>query len=147
MQRIKLFFQNSFGLQKSKDDLLLPTTHLSSSSSSSFQEIEKSHANNCERTKSGLRIGALIFLGFSITTFLILFFTSNSVQEYTISLIQWMESLPELLSAGLMILLYAVGLVFFCPGTPFNLAAGFLYQIWLGCGVSILGSMIGKKKI
>jgi len=68
----------------------------------------------------------------------------DSFEEGSIEVLSWMTSLPTGLSAGIMILLYSVSLLFFCPGTPFNMAAGFLYGIVLGCAVSLAGCILGS---
>lgn len=96
-----------------------------------------------ERLKNALRIAMLLFLIVSISTFLLLLFTSDQVQTYTLNLIGWMEDLPVALSMSLMVLLYCIALIFFFPGTPFNLAAGFLYDFWFGSLVASLGCVLG----
>jgi len=40
-------------------------------------------------------------------------------------------------------LIYTISLLFFCPGTPFNLAAGFLYGMALGSFVALTGCISG----
>jgi uncharacterized membrane protein YdjX (TVP38/TMEM64 family) len=47
------------------------------------------------------------------------------------------------LSTSLCALLYALSLLVFLPGTPFNLAAGFVYGMWVGTAVAMTGSFAG----
>jgi len=91
-----------------------------------------------------IRLTALLMIISGIISFFGVFLLSDSFEDYTISVFNWIRSLPTWLSASVMILLYAVSLLFFCPGTPFNMAAGFLYGIFLGCTVALIGCILGS---
>jgi len=90
-----------------------------------------------------LRVGTLVLLAVSVTTFLGLFIGSNQVQDKTVDVINYLSSLPTAVSSIIMILMYSVALVLFCPGTPFNLAAGFMFGIWLGFLTALGGCLLG----
>jgi len=90
-----------------------------------------------------LRILLLVLLATGVTTFLGLFIGSHQVQDKTVQLIDVLSSLPKAVSSVIMILLYAFALVLFCPGTPFNLAAGFMFGIWIGILVALGGCLLG----
>jgi len=96
-----------------------------------------------KRLLSALRLTVLLILLAGICTFFGLFLLDDSFEDGFIEVLSWMTSLPTGLSAGIMILLYSVSLLFFCPGTPFNMAAGFLYGIVLGCTVALAGCILG----
>jgi len=70
---------------------------------------------------------------------------SNSVQDGLVSTLQWLGDLPIWASSIVVMGMYCVALMFFCPGTPFNLAAGFLYGIWLGSGIALGGCLLGAS--
>jgi len=95
------------------------------------------------KIKNTLRVMALSILTACVVGFMIVFFASNKVQYITIVVLTWLEHLTLSLSVLFMIGLYSIALVFFCPGTPFNLAAGFLYGIWLGAFVALTGCILG----
>lgn len=90
-----------------------------------------------------LRVLLLVLLASAVTTFLGLFIGSHQVQDKTVQLIGVLSSLPKALSSVIMVLLYSFALVLFCPGTPFNLAAGFMFGIWLGFLVALGGCILG----
>jgi len=80
--------------------------------------------------------GIALFIGFSI-------FGGDSFHRKTEELFTTLKTLPTVISCLLVILLYCVALILICPGTPFNLASGFLYGVLLGCFVSLIGCLLG----
>jgi uncharacterized membrane protein YdjX (TVP38/TMEM64 family) len=50
----------------------------------------------------------------------------------------WLRTVPTLWSAFAFTLLQSLAIVLAMPATPFNLAAGYLYTVWLGSMVSLL---------
>jgi len=93
--------------------------------------------------QTGLRITALAILIIGIATFLGFLVGSNRVQTSMVSVLEWLSHLPKWAGSLVMIGMYTGGLMLFCPGTPFNLAAGFLFGIWIGIGVAMAGCMFG----
>jgi len=65
------------------------------------------------------------------------------MQRKVTDMLEFLQDLPIWVSSLLLIFIYSLALVFVCPGTPFNLASGFLYGIVLGCFVATLGCMLG----
>lgn len=93
--------------------------------------------------QSLLRIVILSLLVCGIGTFLGFLIGSNSVQTSLVGALEWLSKLPKWGSSLLMIGMYCIGLLLFCPGTPFNLASGFLFGMWIGCGVALGGCVLG----
>lgn len=93
--------------------------------------------------QSGVRLLILTLLLGGIITFLGFLIGSNHVQTSMVEVLGWLSKLPKWAGSLLMIAMYTVALLFFCPGTPFNLAAGFLFGIWIGIGVAMAGCMLG----
>jgi len=99
-------------------------------------------------TKTGnahlFKVVALLCLMMTIITLVVLFFIPDSpAQVYLLSLMEWLRQIPKTWGAILLSLLYAGALVFCLPGTPFNLAAGFLFDTWIGSVVNIIGCDLG----
>eukprot|EP01119_Soliformovum_irregulare_P008467 TRINITY_DN21585_c0_g1_i1.p1 TRINITY_DN21585_c0_g1~~TRINITY_DN21585_c0_g1_i1.p1 ORF type:complete len:323 (+),score=93.78 TRINITY_DN21585_c0_g1_i1:69-1037(+) len=93
--------------------------------------------------KDVLRIVLAVLMIACIATFLGLLIGSDEIQTFFSYILEWIEGLPTYLSGGLISLMYALALLVFCPGTPFNLASGFLFGIWGGFAVAITGCVIG----
>jgi len=94
--------------------------------------------------QSYLRIALLTILLSGIATFLGFLIGSNNVQSGTVEALEWLSKLPTWGSSLLMAGMYCMALLLFCPGTPFNLAAGFLFGMGLGCCVSLGGCILGS---
>jgi len=94
---------------------------------------------------SAARLTVLGLLVVGIITFLVFLISSQSVQETSVSLLTSLESYPVWISSAVMILLFALALLFFCPVTPFNLACGFLYGVYWGGTVAIAGCILGSS--
>jgi len=93
--------------------------------------------------KGALRLTILAVLLAGITTFLGFLIGSNNVQIAMVKSLEWLSKLPIWGSSLLMSGMYCVALLLFCPGTPFNLAAGYLFGIYIGTGVALGGCMMG----
>jgi len=89
--------------------------------------------------QGGVRIAILFALVVGITTFLGFLIGSNHVQTSMVEVLEWLSKLPKWAGSLLMAGMYMTGLMLFCPGTPFNLAAGFLFGVWIGIGVAMAG--------
>jgi len=105
--------------------------------------LEKNTKNKRFTRASVIRIIALCFLVVIAVTFVTVFFSSHEVQNGTLDVLKWTRSIPTVLGAILFAIVYALALVLFCPGTPFNLAAGFLFDIWIGSLVALCGCIGG----
>jgi len=90
------------------------------------------------------KIILIIFLSLTIVTVVILFVIPGSpAQKILIDFMEWLKGIPIIGGAFLLSFLYAVALVLCLPGTPFNLAAGFLFGISIGSIVNIVGCDLG----
>jgi len=90
-----------------------------------------------------LRIVLLLVL---ISATLLLFgflLGSDEVQDKLLDFFHWLQKIPEWMSVIVIVMVYCCGLLFCMPGTPFNLAAGFLYGPYLGSTVSMFGCVSG----
>lgn len=90
-----------------------------------------------------VRISLLVVLLSGITIFLGFLIGSNDVQKSMIKALDWISDLPKWGSTLLVSGMYCIALLLFCPGTPFNLAAGFLFGLWIGTGVALGGCVLG----
>jgi len=90
-----------------------------------------------------LRIILLVILLTAISIFLGLLFGSDKIQDSLVDGLSDISSLPKWASSLIVTAMYAGGLLIFCPGTPFNLAAGFLFGMGLGTGVAMGGCVLG----
>jgi len=93
--------------------------------------------------KTVIRLILFITILLGICTFLVLFFGSENVRYGSISFINWLENVDTYLGTFLMILTYSVALLLFCPGTPFNLASGYIFGFFLGSIASLIGCILG----
>eukprot|EP01111_Echinosteliopsis_oligospora_P012600 TRINITY_DN4334_c0_g1_i1.p1 TRINITY_DN4334_c0_g1~~TRINITY_DN4334_c0_g1_i1.p1 ORF type:complete len:277 (-),score=52.55 TRINITY_DN4334_c0_g1_i1:282-1112(-) len=81
-----------------------------------------------------------------LTTIIILFLVPNSpVQTYLMEFMEWIQNIPVIIGSITLMIMYAIAMVFLFPGTPFNLAAGFLYGVWLGAIVTVVGCDLGAS--
>jgi len=92
-----------------------------------------------------VRLLALFFLLAGTGVFLGFLIGSHDVQDGIVDVLEWLSDLPKWASSILVAGMYCVALLFFCPGTPFNLAAGFLFGVWIGCGVALGGCILGAS--
>jgi len=91
-----------------------------------------------------VKIVALLCLMMTIATVVVLFLIPESpAQIYLLQAMDWLGKIPEEWGAILLSVFYAAALVICFPGTPFNLAAGFLFGVWIGSIVSVVGCDIG----
>ncbi|PRP81879.1 hypothetical protein PROFUN_08743 [Planoprotostelium fungivorum] len=84
----------------------------------------------------------LIVLAMGITLVCLLSF-SNGARQVATNVLSRVSELPTALSMLLVSLLYALSLLFFCPGTPFNMLSGYLFGIWMGSLVAAGGCLLG----
>jgi len=85
-----------------------------------------------------------VLLGGTFIAVIICFMIPDSpAYEYLLDFMYWIKNIPILAGSITLTVIYAVSLVLCFPGTPFNLAAGFLFGIWLGSLVTVAGSDIG----
>lgn len=115
-----------------------------------------------------------VIVAFSIVAlvlFVLALVPASPVQAGILDFLVWVESLPFLVSAALVVLgytsasllvaylrfsSYSTSLLLFLPGSPWNLAAGYLFGVWegklgawnllnalAGSVIAIVGAMIG----
>jgi hypothetical protein len=92
-----------------------------------------------------LKIVVLATLVVGVASFLGFLFGSEDIQDLTVYIMSKMEEYPTWLSSIIMASMFTLGLIFFCPMTPFNLAAGFLFGTALGSTIAIFGCMMGAS--
>lgn len=68
---------------------------------------------------------------------------SDFFGQAAMTMLTSVSELPKGLSMFLVGLIYAAALVFFCPGTPFNLLCGYLFGLYMGSVVAACGCMLG----
>ncbi|EGC29310.1 hypothetical protein DICPUDRAFT_43022 [Dictyostelium purpureum] len=94
--------------------------------------------------KKIIRLSLILVLSITILILFILLFIPNSpVNRVTLSFMEWIKQIPKGWGCILLTIIYAVSLVFCFPGTPINLAAGFLFGPYLGSVSTVLGCDIG----
>jgi hypothetical protein len=108
-----------------------------------IEEVEEKRKMGWE-IKTVLRFSALILLILLVGSFIILAATNSGIQEALINVLHWMQGLPVILSALMMVFLFSVALLLVLSVTALNLASGFLYGVWIGCGVSVAGCVCGN---
>jgi len=93
---------------------------------------------------SKLKGVTLGFLCTIVIVVIILFMIPDSpAQQYLLNLMSWIRSINKVYGTVTLTILYSIAILFCFPGTPFNLAAGFLFGIWLGAAVTIIGCDLG----
>jgi len=94
--------------------------------------------------KQFLKVITIIALGLSILVLFILLLVPDSpVQQWTLGFMTWISEIPTFWGCVLITLIYAVSLIFCFPGTPINLAAGFLFGPVLGSIATVVGCDLG----
>jgi len=92
------------------------------------------------------KFAAALILGGTLIAVIIFFMIPDSpAYEYMLDFMNWIKNIPIIAGSITLTIIYAVSLVLCFPGTPFNLAAGFLFGIWLGSVVTVVGSDLGAS--
>jgi len=98
--------------------------------------------NKC--TPKCSKLTALAVLSSIIFIVIVLFSIPDSpAQAYLIDTMYWLRNINPIYGTMTLTVIYAVSLVFCFPGTPLNLAAGFLFGTWLGSFVTVIGADVG----
>jgi len=87
--------------------------------------------------------GSLVVVGLIIVVVILFLVPNSPAQAVLMQFLEWLQQIPQIWGSILMVIIYAVAMVFMFPGTPFNLAAGFLFGIWIGSLVTVIGCDIG----
>jgi len=88
-----------------------------------------------------IKLGLILILVLGIITVIVLFFIPNSpIQSALLSFLEWLEEIPKVYSCLLMTIVQTVAVVIILPGTPFNMACGFLFGVFLGSVVSVIST-------
>jgi len=85
----------------------------------------------------------LVFIIVILILLIMAFIPDSPIQNIFIEFLNWIRTIDIVLSCIIITAVYAVALLFMLPGTPFNLAAGFLFKIWLGSAVALIGVIVG----
>ncbi|GAM24164.1 hypothetical protein SAMD00019534_073390 [Acytostelium subglobosum LB1] len=67
----------------------------------------------------------------------------SPVQTMTLNFMYTVKNMPPFWGSIVIMLIYSVSLVFCFPGTPINLAAGFLFGVYLGSFATVVGCDLG----
>jgi len=95
-------------------------------------------------SSQGFKLGALATLFIFVTVVIVIVSIPDSpAQEVLQDLVVWLRNIPLLWGAMTLTAIYALSLVFCFPGTPLNLAAGFLFGTWIGSFVTVVGCDLG----
>lgn len=90
------------------------------------------------------RLVGLITLVVIIILVIIAFIVPDSpAQTFLLDLMFWLKSVPRSWGAVVMASIYGFGLIICLPGTPFNMASGFLFEVWIGSLTSVAGCISG----
>jgi len=93
---------------------------------------------------SKTRLVVLSALCILFVVIIILFMIPDSpAQNYLMDFLFWIKDIPPQYGTVTLTVVYAISIVLCFPGTPFNLAAGFLFDVWLGAAVTIIGCDLG----
>ncbi len=91
-----------------------------------------------------LKLRALSILGIIIVVVIILFLIPHSpAYTYLKDFLLWINDIPIAYGTVTLTIIYSIAMIFCFPGTPFNLAAGFLFGVWLGAAVTVIGCDLG----
>eukprot|EP00727_Mastigamoeba_balamuthi_P012898 m51a1_g8230 hypothetical protein (1319) ;mRNA; f:40945-49548 len=71
------------------------------------------------------------------------FVPSSPVQLWLYAMFSYVTDAPWYTGSTLFVLCYVLTVLLMLPATPLNLAAGFIYEIWLGSAVSVVGISLG----
>ncbi|EFA84155.1 hypothetical protein PPL_03229 [Heterostelium album PN500] len=94
--------------------------------------------------RSKIKLISLILLGLCITVLFILLMVPDSpVQKVTISTMESIKKLPTFWGCLIITIVYAISLVFCFPGTPINLAAGYMFGVVAGSVATVVGCDLG----
>jgi len=90
-----------------------------------------------------LRISVLLFFVAVVVTLLVFVFIPDSpVEDVLYEFLEWLDDIPVVWGALLMLAVQSLAIIFMLPGTPFNLACGFLFDVWIGGLVSVASADI-----
>eukprot|EP01027_Heterolobosea_sp_BB2_P002086 GEZU01003138.1.p1 GENE.GEZU01003138.1~~GEZU01003138.1.p1 ORF type:complete len:369 (-),score=82.59 GEZU01003138.1:929-2035(-) len=102
------------------------------------------------KVKRGIKIAVVSVLCLCIVSIFVLVMLPDSpIQSVVSDFLSWIKNedgngLPQYLACIIVVLLYMLTIVMAMPGTPINLASGFLFDMWPGALVALAGSAIGS---
>jgi len=95
-------------------------------------------------TTGQVKLVALSVLCVLFVVVIVLFLIPDSpAQKYLLDFMNWISDISTVYGTVTLTIMYAFAMIFCFPGTPFNLAAGFLFGIWLGAAVTVVGCDLG----
>lgn len=89
----------------------------------------------------GIVIGALVTL--MVVVIVLFMIPDSAAQKKFMEMLTWISSINKVYGTITLTILYAIAILLCFPGTIFNLAAGFLFGIWIGAAVTIIGCDLG----
>jgi len=91
-----------------------------------------------------LKLVALTVLSVICLVVIVLFLIPDSpAQEYMWAFMKWIGDINKIYGSLTLTFIYAITMIFCFPGTPFNLAAGYMFGIWVGAIVTVVGCDLG----
>jgi len=136
------FFKPTMAKMNSQDEFKPRASYLKSAEDTKII-VEEDIKTTRDMIISALKIILLISLVAGFVCIFIFFLGTDSGHKKMVNILESLSAMPTWLSSFAMIGMYSLALVLFCPGTPFNLACGFLFGIWLGFGVAFGGCCLG----
>jgi len=94
--------------------------------------------------RANVKVVTLSVLCAIFVVVIILFLIPDSpAQKYLLDFMNWIQDIPKPYATVTLTIVYAIAMIFCFPGTPFNLAAGLLFGVWLGAAVTVVGCDLG----
>jgi len=78
-----------------------------------------------------------------LTLFVVSLIPDSPTQELILSFLEWAQNLPKYISSLLIFVCSSTLVLVFIPMTPWNIACGYLFGIWLGSVVSLCSTSWG----
>jgi len=88
-----------------------------------------------------IALGVLCVL--SVIIIVLFLIPDSPAQRYLLDFLDWINDISKVWGSVTLTVVYAISIVFCFPGTPFNLAAGYLFGVWLGTAVTVVGCDLG----
>eukprot|EP01088_Endostelium_zonatum_P005507 TRINITY_DN1719_c0_g2_i2.p1 TRINITY_DN1719_c0_g2~~TRINITY_DN1719_c0_g2_i2.p1 ORF type:complete len:301 (-),score=52.83 TRINITY_DN1719_c0_g2_i2:35-937(-) len=90
-----------------------------------------------------LKLAIIAILIIGIITILVFFFIPNSpLQTWLLQFLKWLETIRLIYRALLMTAVQTGAVMIILPGTPFNMACGFIFGKWVGSAISVVSTDI-----
>jgi len=85
-----------------------------------------------------VKVSAVFFFVLAIIALLVIVFIPDSpVESVLFDFLEWLDDVPVYYGSLLMLVVQTGAIILMLPGTPFNLACGFIFDLWIGALVSV----------